>query len=77
MNLLNIPKQYIPTLDEMVILDVLVKARIAEGTSTQYGNELLELQRKLSLLDGIFRGAEEPDWMSFARTAANRGEDTC
>ncbi len=65
MNLLNIPKDWIPTLDEMVILDCLISRRLHEGTSQDYSKELRELQHKLFRLDGIFRAAEQPDWNSY------------
>lgn len=62
MNLLNIPKSYIPSSEEMILLSDIIDGehKRVEGRSASL--QLQELQRKLSLLDGIFRAAEEPSW---------------
>lgn len=67
MNLLNIPKSYIPSAEEMSMLDDIlnyeVERMVPQGEWRHIRN-VRELQRKLSLLDSVFRAAEEPDWTS-------------
>lgn len=64
MNLLNIPKDYIPTSEEMILLRNLICAEAtfevySEGVTLRHG-KLRALQRKLNLLDSIFRASEQP-----------------
>ncbi len=59
MSLLNIPMSYIPTSEEMNDLSLLVEQAEDDCASDHnYRIRLRELQRKLCLLDSVFRASE-------------------
>ena len=66
MNMLNIPKSYIPTSEEMIALTdeldwAILKSRIQLHDPSHPHIGILEsVQRKLNLLDRVFRAAEDP-----------------
>lgn len=66
MNLINIPKSYIPTSEEMCLLESLVTHTGQQPGLTHNDRvQLRELARKVSLLDSVFRAAEEPTWEDY------------